>query len=186
MTPCLLRGKNELLVSWGGKGQKLSQDVGSASQTAFVALFLARQVSVQEIVSKISPVTPIKIEEGERIALRCPISQVRLITPVRGAACTHHACFDLGSILAQTTWHCPFCNHPLRLEDLRLDRKIQELAATTSAMTVISSAGGRFTPVENEPEEPRKTGAVSQSRPAGFPDLATADLARLLNSFKRG
>jgi len=57
-------------------------------------------------------------------SLICPMSQVPITCPGRGAECYHSQCFDLREFLILQIgddWKCPICNSPIDYESLRYD-----------------------------------------------------------------
>lgn len=84
-------------------------------------------VDLNDIVRDIiinKPSAPFIENETESISLICPLSQVPITCPGRGALCRHRQCFDLKEfIITQTTdvWLCPICRGPVDLQTLRFD-----------------------------------------------------------------
>eukprot|EP00897_Mesotaenium_endlicherianum_P004746 jgi/Mesen1/429/ME000100S10660 len=71
------------------------------------------------------------VEGASCISLACPLSHMRIKTPVKGKSCRHHQCFDFDAYLAvnerRPAWRCPCCNVHLARPDLRLDRKFLDV-----------------------------------------------------------
>lgn len=59
------------------------------------------------------------------LSLKCPLSYMRLVTPVRATTCTHVQCFDATSYLQLQQqgpqWVCPVCSKPAPYERLAVD-----------------------------------------------------------------
>lgn len=59
------------------------------------------------------------------LSLKCPISYMRLSTPVRANTCTHVQCFDATSYLQLQQqgpqWVCPVCSKPAPYDRLAID-----------------------------------------------------------------
>jgi len=72
-------------------------------------------------------VAPVRVS----LSLRCPLSQSRLQTGVRGRECTHLQCFDLDSYLlwnrSTPSWRCPICQQRARWDDLVVEPLVQEI-----------------------------------------------------------
>jgi hypothetical protein len=67
-----------------------------------------------------------EIEAGEQtVALKCPVSQMQLNIPVRGASCVHLQCIDLEACLRLlhngAYWNCPLCDQSMRFSEMRVD-----------------------------------------------------------------
>ncbi|XP_023746386.1 E4 SUMO-protein ligase PIAL1 isoform X2 [Lactuca sativa] len=85
------------------------------------------------------------------ISLDCPISKLRIRTPVKGHLCKHPQCFDYKYFLEVNsrwpTWNCPICNIPLCYLDVRIDqtfvKMLNEVAEDVS--NVMVSANGSWT-----------------------------------------
>ncbi|KAJ3278870.1 hypothetical protein HDU76_009712, partial [Blyttiomyces sp. JEL0837] len=65
------------------------------------------------------------------ISLKCPLSHLRVSTPVRAKNCKHHNCFDLQSWLSVAAkgfdYSCPICQDYIDEADLVLDKFIERL-----------------------------------------------------------
>lgn len=91
-----------------------------------------------------------------RISLLCPLSMMRIATPVRGATCRHLECFDLNAYLelASATpfprWQCPLCSAPARPHQLRVDSWTSHVLETLlpELHEVEVQPEGSFAPVE--------------------------------------
>ncbi|CAH1447872.1 unnamed protein product [Lactuca virosa] len=75
------------------------------------------------------------------ISLDCPISKLRIRTPVKGHLCKHPQCFDYKYFMEVNsrwpTWNCPICNIPLCYLDM-----LNEVAEDVSDVMV--SADGSW------------------------------------------
>jgi len=76
------------------------------------------------------------IAMGEcKIRLRCPLTMVRIRTPVQGIKCQHPQCMDLESYLSYANhsgnWQCPICSKPLPWQSLIVDDSMQKILADT-------------------------------------------------------
>ncbi|ETO03884.1 hypothetical protein RFI_33518, partial [Reticulomyxa filosa] len=71
-----------------------------------------------------------------KVSLRCPLSIIRIQTPVRGCHCIHPQCLDLESYLAFShrtgNWQCPVCTQPLKFEELCVDYKMMQILKNTT------------------------------------------------------
>ncbi|CAH1447870.1 unnamed protein product [Lactuca virosa] len=84
------------------------------------------------------------------ISLDCPISKLRIRTPVKGHLCKHPQCFDYKYFMEVNsrwpTWNCPICNIPLCYLDVRIDqtfvKMLNEVAEDVSDVMV--SADGSW------------------------------------------
>lgn len=114
------------------------------------------------------------IEVGSRIvSLKCPISAMRIQTPVRGMGCKHNQCFDATSYLQlqeqAPTWTCPQCNKSTPWHQLVVDKYIEDILNSTGKdvdqVTVEAdgrwSSGQQSTPVPNNRK--RKANATPES-----------------------
>jgi len=72
------------------------------------------------------------IEVGSsKMSLKCPLSYIRIQTPVRSTMCTHLQCFEIDSWLQineQTPqWQCPTCERELPLDKIFIDGFFQSI-----------------------------------------------------------
>jgi len=71
-----------------------------------------------------------------KVSLRCPLSIIRIQTPVRGCNCAHPQCVDLESYVSFShrtgNWQCPVCTQPLKYEELCVDHKMQNILKSTN------------------------------------------------------
>ncbi|ORX87899.1 hypothetical protein BCR32DRAFT_239808 [Anaeromyces robustus] len=65
------------------------------------------------------------VDPNITISLKCPISLIRIMNPVRGKRCQHLQTFDLDSYLSinykHGKWACPICNKKTTTSDLQFD-----------------------------------------------------------------
>jgi len=70
------------------------------------------------------------------ISLRCPLSFVRMVTPIRFKSCTHLQCIELTSWMAiskdRFSPTCPICNRSCIPSELIIDGFTQEILKETS------------------------------------------------------
>ncbi|KAH0488129.1 MAG: hypothetical protein KVP17_000314 [Porospora cf. gigantea B] len=98
-------------------------------------------------------------------------------------------------MLGSTSWHCPICNQPCRLEELALDPRMQHiLASAPYTDQVVVQLNGTFKLVEKkvESEDAKHRQGISRSQP--YPSErrqhvsqsrpASPDLAAMLSSFQ--
>lgn len=76
------------------------------------------------------------IEVGSTVlSLKCPLSTLRMQTPVRGTTCRHNQCFDVTSYLQlqeqAPTWLCPICNNPAPFKCLAVDEYVLDILNNT-------------------------------------------------------
>ena len=73
----------------------------------------------------------------ERLSLQCPLTLARIVTPVKGTACTHRTCFDLAGYLSFCAqiglWECPICSRPCPAAALRVDTDFVRILEHTPA-----------------------------------------------------
>lgn len=71
------------------------------------------------------------VEIGSIVSLRCPLSQLRMTTPVRFKSCDHSGSFDLEWFLRSQksikTWSCPYCRKLGSLYDIVLDEEVHQI-----------------------------------------------------------
>jgi len=71
------------------------------------------------------------IDSTVTISLKCPISLMRIVNPVRGIKCQHVQTFELDSFLSinykHGKWVCPICNKRTTTADLKYDEWFSEL-----------------------------------------------------------
>lgn len=69
------------------------------------------------------------------LSLKCPLSTLRMDTPVRGSSCRHNQCFDATSYLQlqeqAPTWLCPICNNSAPFANLVVDEFVLDILKNT-------------------------------------------------------
>ena len=69
------------------------------------------------------------------LSLKCPISTLRMDTPVRASSCRHNQCFDVTSYLQMQeqapTWLCPICNNAAPFSNLVVDEFVLDILKNT-------------------------------------------------------
>ncbi|CCX07272.1 Similar to E3 SUMO-protein ligase pli1; acc. no. O94451 [Pyronema omphalodes CBS 100304] len=102
------------------------------------------------------------------MSLKCPLSTLRIQTPVRSLFCTHVQCFDATSFLQlqqqAPTWTCPTCNKSITFDQLVKDMYFDDILHNTPS-TVDS--------VTIDPEG--KWSAASESSNSPIPDDSDDD-----------
>ena len=86
---------------------------------------------------------------GITLPLKCPLTMVRMRTPVRGSKCKHLTCFDSGAIpfLSKNarSFACPSCNKNLTEKGLVIDGYVQDILSKTESnvddVTIDSKSG---------------------------------------------
>ncbi|UZJ52121.1 hypothetical protein CBS101457_001441 [Exobasidium rhododendri] len=84
------------------------------------------------------------------MGLKCPLSYMRLNTPIRSSSCTHMQCFDafaFFSLNEQTpAWVCPHCSKKIKPDSLFLDGYVQDILdrVPEEEETVLVDADGRW------------------------------------------
>lgn len=69
------------------------------------------------------------------MSLKCPLSTLRIDTPVRSRHCKHMQCFDAASFLQlqeqAPTWQCPTCNNTVNFRQLVVDKYFDDILMNT-------------------------------------------------------
>ncbi|KAF3341449.1 E3 SUMO-protein ligase pli1 [Carex littledalei] len=110
------------------------------------------------------------IEGPSTISLNCPISFVRIKTPVKGYQCRHPQCFDYDNYMEinsrKPAWRCPLCNRPACALDIRLDQKMVKIlkAVGSSASHITMLSDGSWKKVEEHDENQQGNGPLSQKK----------------------
>ena len=91
---------------------------------------------------------------GLQVSLQCPLSFMRIMTPVKGYDCKHIQCFDLESFLLTNLgkkgkkkrkddrdrrgdeWLCPVCNHEIRKQDVYVDKYFLDMLNKVSVLVI--------------------------------------------------
>ncbi|XP_022892966.1 uncharacterized protein LOC111407597 isoform X2 [Olea europaea var. sylvestris] len=88
------------------------------------------------------------IEGPSQISLNCPISLIRIKTPVKGHLCKHLQCFDFENYVninsRRPSWRCPQCNQHTCFTDIRISQKMVEIlkeVGTNITRVIVSSDG---------------------------------------------
>eukprot|EP00897_Mesotaenium_endlicherianum_P001141 jgi/Mesen1/11027/ME000098S10425 len=92
------------------------------------------------------------------LSLACPLSNVRIQTPVKGESCRHHQCFDFDSFVdinqMVPLWRCPCCGDLLSPGDLRLDNSflavLEQARGDPGVTKVRMKPSGEWEPVVEE------------------------------------
>ncbi|TGZ80958.1 hypothetical protein EX30DRAFT_32090 [Ascodesmis nigricans] len=75
------------------------------------------------------------VATSQIMSLKCPISTLRIETPVRSRHCRHMQCFDATSFLQlqqqAPTWNCPTCNHTVLFKQLAVDEYFGDILSNT-------------------------------------------------------
>ncbi|KAL6898095.1 hypothetical protein ACP4OV_006691 [Aristida adscensionis] len=108
------------------------------------------------------------LEGPSRVSLNCPISLMRIKTPIKGQLCKHYQCFDydnyVGMNLRKPTWRCPFCNTPSNFTDLRLDQMmtkiLQETGDDVNDVLVFADGSWKAAPSHDEKSDKHAGDAI--------------------------
>ncbi|KAI0440468.1 hypothetical protein F4803DRAFT_553039 [Xylaria telfairii] len=139
----------------------------------FLAVYLCRSLSVDELVAKIrcrkiakatviQEITkkandPDVITTSTVLSLKCPLSYTRIRTPVRSVVCNHISCFDGSSYLQLQEqgpqWLCPICNQSATFENLAVDEYAKDILERTeeSVEQVTIEPNGQWATQSTEP-----------------------------------
>ena len=115
ITEALRNGQNEILVN-----------TTSVTCEILISIEWRDNETPESIVNKIVTQVPhMEVSPfNNYISEICPIGQKQIVTPGRGASCTHCQCFDLLTFIknAQATddWHCPICGQLLQQDSCLL------------------------------------------------------------------
>ncbi|GLJ37033.1 hypothetical protein SUGI_0750400 [Cryptomeria japonica] len=126
-------------------GTNLLQAIGDFNGNYLIAITMMSACPSASPPSKLRDYVPAastylsddELSEGPaRITLHCPISYRRIVTPVKGATCRHHQCFDYENFMEinsrRPSWRCPYCNGHISCPDLRLDQKMVQVLKEVS------------------------------------------------------
>ncbi|XP_054163196.1 uncharacterized protein LOC128961020 isoform X2 [Oppia nitens] len=78
------------------------------------------------------------LERTMKVSLLCPISNLRVKTPMRSKHCLHFDCFDADNYINirwnkhQQDWKCPKCAKQAQLPDLIIDSLMQHILSMTA------------------------------------------------------
>lgn len=147
-----------------------------------LALVRDRQLPVDECFKRVlREAQQVQDEKGDDVALHkyvlslnCPLSQMRIADPCRGANCEHIQCYDARFYLTvnsrRETWDCPVCNKPAPLESLRIDAWMARVLgeADPSVVDIELQPDGSWVPVaddDSDDDEADAREAASRKRP---------------------
>eukprot|EP01135_Chromosphaera_perkinsii_P006316 Nk52_evm45s485 gene=Nk52_evmTU45s485 len=87
------------------------------------------------------------------LSLRCPISLMRMVKPVKGKWCKHTGCFDESSYMQLKRNKCPICGKPI--QDLVVDKGVLQALKHTgpTVMKVVSRPDGTWEGVNSDSED---------------------------------
>lgn len=148
-------------------------------QRFYLALYLCKQVAIDELVTKIKGRKILKasvlleltkkandpdiIAGPQKITLQCPLTMGRLKNPCRSTTCQHIQCFDVTSYLhlqeQASQWLCPVCNNLATFENLAIDEYVKDVLDHTREDTeaVIIEPDGHWRTESPEVPEPRRS-----------------------------
>ncbi|KAI0166442.1 hypothetical protein GGR57DRAFT_26530 [Xylariaceae sp. FL1272] len=151
----------------------------------YLALYLCKKVSVEELVAKIkgkkipkatviSEMTkkandPDVVATSTVLSLKCPLSYTRLRMPCRSTLCNHVQCFDATSYLQLQEqgpqWICPICNKPALFENLAIDDYVKDILENTSGSLeqVTIEPNGQWHKNESNENQRKKTRTSNMS-----------------------
>ncbi|KAL2754663.1 hypothetical protein ACRALDRAFT_1076278 [Sodiomyces alcalophilus JCM 7366] len=143
-------------------------------QPFYVAVYLCRVTSVQDLVTRIKSGKKIPkasviqeisnkaadadiVTTSQVLSLKCPLSYMRLELPCRSLICSHIQCFDATSYLQLQEqgpqWLCPICNKRATFETLAVDEYVKEILMSTSSdldqVTIEADAKWRVPTAQN-------------------------------------
>ncbi|KAI1131574.1 hypothetical protein F5Y10DRAFT_52365 [Nemania abortiva] len=157
-------------------------DPTPAATKFYLAAYLCKMVSVDELVTKIrgrkiSKATVIQemakkandpdvVATSTVLSLKCPLSYTRLRTPCRSILCNHIQCFDASSYLQLQEqgpqWICPICNQPAPFENLAIDEYVRNILETSDSVEQVTiEPDGQWTTqiTESVPKKSRTSNA---------------------------
>lgn len=105
------------------------------------------------------------------ISLRCPISLLRMKTPVRSKKCRHLQCFELSSWSQsfddKNTSRCPVCNIQFTPEILFIDgltmTMLRELEGKDTTEVLVNAETGEVKPLSVQSPGPLETNPIQES-----------------------
>ncbi|XP_057810435.1 E4 SUMO-protein ligase PIAL2 isoform X2 [Salvia miltiorrhiza] len=128
------------------------------------------------------------IEGSSRISLNCPISFMRIKTPVKGLSCKHIQCFDFDDYVdmnsRRPSWRCPHCNQHVCFSDIRIDQKMVKILKEVgpNVSDIIFSSDGSWNAVMESDETTEKpedntsnSGRDESPQPGDILDLTLTD-----------
>ncbi|KAJ8124898.1 hypothetical protein O1611_g8742 [Lasiodiplodia mahajangana] len=139
LKPANYENKVEFTYALTNKVKK--HDPSPAGTKFYLAAYLCKMVSVDELVTKIrgrkiakdtviqemakKANDPDVVATSTVLSLKCPLSYMRIRTPCRSVLCNHIQCFDASSYLQLQEqgpqWICPVCNKSAPFENLAID-----------------------------------------------------------------
>ncbi|KAI0512689.1 PINIT domain-containing protein [Xylaria bambusicola] len=158
-------------------------DLPPATTKFYLAAYLCKMVTVDELVTKIrgrkiAKATVIQeinkkandpdvVATSTVLSLKCPLSYARLSTPCRSVLCQHIQCFDAASYLQLQEqgpqWLCPICNQAAPFENLAVDEYVRDILENTADATeqVTIEPDGRWSAQKTEtvPKKSRHSNA---------------------------
>ncbi|KAI0110510.1 PINIT domain-containing protein [Nemania sp. FL0031] len=144
--------ENKVEFTYALTNKVKKHDPSPAATKFYLAAYLCKMVSVDELVTKIrgrkiSKETVIQemtkkandpdvVATSTVLSLKCPLSYTRLRTPCRSVLCNHIQCFDASSYLQLQEqgpqWICPICNKAAPFENLAIDEYVRDIILETS------------------------------------------------------
>ncbi|EOD25462.1 hypothetical protein EMIHUDRAFT_443630 [Emiliania huxleyi CCMP1516] len=120
------------------------------------------------------------VASSVQLSLNCPLTRLRIGTPVRAAGCSHVECFDLDAWLQcqraakLPNWLCPICSSPASPPELRVCSWMQSVLAGTAETTrevIIQPDGSHAAPEPSsaggsERRKRQRAASVSLDEPA--------------------
>lgn len=120
-----------------------------------------------------------------RISLRCPLTVMRIATPVRGQNCNHPQCVDLigyiGFSESAGNWQCPVCMKPLPYAELVVDQQMSNILKSTDDEVdqVRLYPNGKYKPItlEEQRQADSRIGRAAKRRKKGDASAASGETA---------
>jgi len=173
LSPAELRvGENELVIESRDPCRHLLVlvFVEPRSLGAVLADVLANPLSMDDALQHVRSIFGEQDDDDEltagaaRLGLQCPLTHLRLRTPVRSVRCKHLECFDLQPYLQMAKaarfpkYLCPRCSAHARPHELRVDPWMKQLLAIVPAdvLEVEVEADGSFKAADEKQVPSRK------------------------------
>ncbi|KAL5551982.1 hypothetical protein UlMin_002158 [Ulmus minor] len=149
-------------------GTNILQAVGQFNGQYIIIIAIMSEMSsndipdLQEYVQPLvagSDSDPDIIEGPSRVSLNCPISFLRMITPVKGHSCRHLQCFDFSNFIdinsRRPSWRCPHCNQSACYTDIRVDQNMVKVLKEVGkdVTNVVISTDGSWRAVSENDED---------------------------------